>query len=265
MSKIPIGTRIKVNEDYGLDGASNCVGEISDDDSSWTSQAEDYYTVRLDGRSGPTYSGRDFWYMDESEFTVIEEKPVAVTPASIQVGVKVKVVEDDPFLRTGEFVGLVGEVAEVRASDTTKPFKVKFGDGTAFHGNRSNGHWWVAKVEPVVPFQPGDAVTWFDADGYTIVSSDDTYVWIKSGDYRYTAHVDDVKAAAGVFEKGKTYEPSWNDGARFTVKDIWTNSGGAEYAVGFYSYSAADRLAGAEHVESQANTKDIFKSWKVAE
>ncbi|MCQ6554742.1 hypothetical protein NPS70_16275 [Streptomyces sp. C10-9-1] len=65
-----------------------------------------------------------------------------VTPA-IKVGDRVRVVKDDSRFRTGEFVDKSGILME---ADGTS-FLIKFGDGTAEHGDPDNGTWWVEEVE----------------------------------------------------------------------------------------------------------------------
>jgi hypothetical protein len=72
------------------------------------------------------------------------EKPV------IQVGDRVRVVEDDPHNLTGEYVGKVGVLTADHSDDgyDDLPYVVRFGDGTGGHGT-PNGKWCVKAVEPV--------------------------------------------------------------------------------------------------------------------
>ena len=66
----------------------------------------------------------------------------------LKVGDWVRVVVDDSEERTGEFVGLVGEVVSTDPDDRTQ-WLVRFGDGTGLHGDTVNGQWWCEKVERV--------------------------------------------------------------------------------------------------------------------
>ncbi|MFB8071077.1 hypothetical protein [Streptomyces californicus] len=67
----------------------------------------------------------------------------AATDSRPKVGDRVIVTEDDPDERTGEFVGLAGELASVHGGYGT-PFKVKFGDGR--HGPPNS--WATARPRP---------------------------------------------------------------------------------------------------------------------
>lgn len=87
---------------------------------------------------GLTYQG------NEKGFAPVAE------PAALKVGDRVRVLEDDPLARTGEYVGMVGELVRVKdPADGYLPFKVAFGTGLASHGDRVNGAWNCRRVEKV--------------------------------------------------------------------------------------------------------------------
>ncbi|WP_329168369.1 KOW motif-containing protein [Streptomyces sp. NBC_01267] len=59
-----------------------------------------------------------------------------------RVGDRVRVLEDDPGNRAGEFVGKVGTLLSVDKASEYTPYCVQFGDGTGYYGK-----WWVDAVE----------------------------------------------------------------------------------------------------------------------
>jgi hypothetical protein len=63
----------------------------------------------------------------------------------IKVGDRVRVVKDDPAIRTGEFVGKTGVVQGLNRRSSRLPFDVRFDAGQGAH----YGSWNVAEVEPV--------------------------------------------------------------------------------------------------------------------
>ncbi|WP_103529494.1 phiSA1p31-related protein [Streptomyces sp. SM12] len=73
------------------------------------------------------------------------DKPETRTP---QVGDRVRVVEDDPRYRSGEFIGRIGRVKSV-ARTTGVWFEVEFGTGTGRCGDSTNGTWYVKRVEVI--------------------------------------------------------------------------------------------------------------------
>ncbi|MGW6855850.1 hypothetical protein [Streptomyces xanthophaeus] len=100
------------------------------------------------------------WIIPLSAVERVDEPEAAREP--IQVGDWVRVVKDDPDVRPGEFVGLIGEV--IAKSESTTPYKVKFGPGP--HG-RADGYWYCARVvrvdEPKTVFAPADLSADVDA------------------------------------------------------------------------------------------------------
>lgn len=98
-------------------------------------------------------SDTEFWVVELASGGHATPRTTALTPLPaaepVKVGDTVRVVEDDLGIRSGEFVGLVGTVAETGASYDMSQTKVRFGDGTGRHGDKANGHWWCRKVEKV--------------------------------------------------------------------------------------------------------------------
>lgn len=78
------------------------------------------------------------------ELDGVEAPAVDVRP---KVGDRVRVVEDDPCNRPGEFVGKIGTLTSLDPEGWTR-FRVQFGDGTGRHGDAANGTWCVNEVEP---------------------------------------------------------------------------------------------------------------------
>ncbi|WP_328967929.1 phiSA1p31-related protein [Streptomyces sp. NBC_00239] len=105
------------------------------------------YTVE----AGP-FMGHSEWYAVKAEDgKVFSSAGVLLTlvehaTETVKVGDRVRVVKDDPCLRTGEFVGLVGTVESTTGAAGTPRYLVRF--GSAGHGSR-NGEWYCAEVEPV--------------------------------------------------------------------------------------------------------------------
>ncbi|MFD9442105.1 hypothetical protein [Streptomyces sp. NPDC060001] len=63
-----------------------------------------------------------------------------------KVGDRVRVVADDPYTKTGEFVGRTGVVRTVQPDGRTMPYRVRLDDSS---GTWDEGSWWCAKVELV--------------------------------------------------------------------------------------------------------------------
>ncbi|KUF18826.1 hypothetical protein [Streptomyces silvensis] len=87
------------------------------------------------------------------------EKPTAdetPEPSPIKVGDRVVVVEDDPFHRTGEFVGAQGTVDELDVTDPDQPFLVRFDAPMGVIET-----WWCAEVRRIgeSPAEPEEALT----------------------------------------------------------------------------------------------------------
>lgn len=76
------------------------------------------------------------------------------TERTIKPGDRVRVVRDDPYTRTGQFVGKVGIVGQVWGPDNELPFRVNFDDSQRAPYNT----WNVAEVE-LVDEAPADTYT----------------------------------------------------------------------------------------------------------
>ncbi|MDX2794052.1 transcription termination/antitermination protein NusG [Streptomyces scabiei] len=63
-----------------------------------------------------------------------------------QVGDRVRVVKDDPYTRTGQFVGRTGTVRELNDDGRTMPYRVRLDDSS---GTWDDSSWWCADVELV--------------------------------------------------------------------------------------------------------------------
>ncbi|PPS86451.1 phiSA1p31-related protein [Streptomyces sp. MH60] len=85
-----------------------------------------------------------------THMTPTQNSLTRVEAPSVKVGDRVRVVEDDPTYRTGEYVGKVGVLTADYSSNEYDhaPYVVQFGDGTGSHGT-SNGKWCVKAVEPI--------------------------------------------------------------------------------------------------------------------
>ncbi|MEU1254834.1 hypothetical protein ABZ445_16290 [Streptomyces chartreusis] len=134
----------------------------------------DYFTAERDGRDIglKSYHDGDFCisaYASPAKFRTfargilaladeIDGGEVAEAPKPTRapvVGDKVRILEDDPGNRTGEFVGLIGTLkVEDPNSFGYTPFLVWFGDGSGEHGDRINGTWYVKRVELVDEPEP---------------------------------------------------------------------------------------------------------------
>lgn len=111
---------------------------------------EDVYTLTLSGADADAYKAE----CESLLSLVLSRRPTLkaiyaalATPARTPaVGDTVRVVEDDPTCRTGEFVGKTGELTDVRETDS---------DGLGFHvrfpDSEDTPHrvWWVKSVEVV--------------------------------------------------------------------------------------------------------------------
>ncbi|MFC8583198.1 phiSA1p31-related protein [Streptomyces sp. NPDC057217] len=73
----------------------------------------------------------------------------------IKVGDRVRVVKDDEWTQTGEFVGRLGRVLEIREDGRSLPFRVKLDDPS---GTWDDGAWWCTEVE-LVDEAPADTET----------------------------------------------------------------------------------------------------------
>lgn len=84
----------------------------------------------------------------------------AVKPLEpVRVGDRVRVVEDDPDNRTGEYVGKIGIVDSICLdSFDGLPYVVRFGNGTGAHGT-PDGKWCVKAVERVEDVEDEDTYT----------------------------------------------------------------------------------------------------------
>lgn len=97
------------------------------------------------------WTGTTFWVVEHADGRYSAPLEEALTKAAdepIKVGDRVRVVKDSDGYRAGEYVGLVGVVAEITPSDDL-PYKVRFGDGSGEHGNSVNGYWFCAEVERI--------------------------------------------------------------------------------------------------------------------
>ncbi|MFD4234249.1 hypothetical protein [Streptomyces sp. NPDC058542] len=90
---------------------------------------------------------------DEADGGEVRTEPAPDTHP--KVGDQVIVIEDDPGVRTGEFVDLVGTLTEIGPERCT-PYLVKFGGG--FHG-AADGSWYCQRVEKVAD-EPEPLADW---------------------------------------------------------------------------------------------------------
>ncbi|MET7939674.1 phiSA1p31-related protein [Streptomyces sp. NPDC005302] len=96
------------------------------------------------------HSGADTYLMRDAEgkhSLSFAEALTKVEPAPLKVGDRVRVVEDDEYARTGEFVGKVGTLKTEYDPNNRLRYLVEFGDGSGRHGDADNGTWKVASVE----------------------------------------------------------------------------------------------------------------------
>ncbi|MFE0326301.1 phiSA1p31-related protein [Streptomyces sp. NPDC058960] len=111
---------------------------------------------RQEGRlvAGPfvsRFGGRRFWVVESTDGKHEAPSEESLTklsePEPVKVGDRVRVVKDSDGYRAGQYIGRVGVVAEVEPRNEL-PYKVRFGDGSGFHGD-PDGHWWCEVVERV--------------------------------------------------------------------------------------------------------------------
>ncbi|MFF3140852.1 hypothetical protein ACFVRU_03710 [Streptomyces sp. NPDC057927] len=80
---------------------------------------------------------------DEIDGGEVVEAP---KPRNPQVGDRVRIVKDDPYTKTGVFVGRTGVVRDVKDGDRTMPYRVRLDDPSNTWDEES---WWCAEVELV--------------------------------------------------------------------------------------------------------------------
>lgn len=89
-------------------------------------------------------------YVEHDEFAMALKSALDAPPADdrpIQVGDRVRVVEDDPLILSGRFIGLVGSVVDAPGPENNSSrlrFKVEFAPGVA-----PRDKWWCTEVERV--------------------------------------------------------------------------------------------------------------------
>ncbi|MBT2412672.1 phiSA1p31-related protein [Streptomyces sp. ISL-12] len=97
------------------------------------------------------YHEEPIWVVEKpngTHLTPTQNSLTKVETPVVKVGDRVRIIKDSDGIRTGEYVGLVGTLERVNGSDELV-YLVRFGDGSGCHGDKDNGRWWCASVEPV--------------------------------------------------------------------------------------------------------------------
>lgn len=97
------------------------------------------------------YHDDPIWVVEKpngTHMTPTQSSLTKVEAPAVKIGDRVRIVKDSPGLRSGEYVGFVG-VLERFDEGSELAYLVRFGDGSGFHGDKDNGRWWCASVEPV--------------------------------------------------------------------------------------------------------------------
>jgi hypothetical protein len=90
-----------------------------------------------------------FWVVErEGKHASLPEYTLTkvTVPEPTKIGDRVRVVYDSDGYRSGQYVGLVGVLERVIENDELR-YLVRFGDGSATHGDKLNGRWYCKEVE----------------------------------------------------------------------------------------------------------------------